>query len=218
MKWTKFKVTKIPAQKSPSRFASMDSAALADKAARRKFGEGADYITKQGMQTVSIRELAAEGYARKVKERVFTSTLNKELKASRLRTAAGIKGKKLKVKTPTAPTFKQQKVGIFKGSGLPKSKPNLRKAKDKGALQSYYIAKDKANKAFTKIVERYTGKAASDVTRFKTVKPKKISNDALKAMGLEDRVVSGMRGREYKTFKDTARGSFNIFKPKKKRR
>jgi hypothetical protein len=37
-------------------------------------------------------------------------------------------------------------------------------------------------------------------------------------MGLEDRVVSGMRGREYKTFKDTARGSFNIFKPKKKRR
>ena len=50
------------------------------------------------------------------------------------------------------------------------------------------------------------------------VKPRNISNDALKAMGLEDRVVSGMRGREYKTFKDTARGSFNIFKPKKKRR
>ena len=30
IKWKKFKVTKLPAQKSPDRFASMDSAALAD--------------------------------------------------------------------------------------------------------------------------------------------------------------------------------------------
>mgnify|MGYP001265487144 CR=1 FL=1 len=217
IKWKKFKVTKLPAQKSPDRFASMDSAALADKAARRKFGEGADFLTKQGMQTKSIREVAVKDYARKVKERVFTSTLNKELKASRLRTATGIKGKKLKVKTPTAPTFKQQKVGIFKGSGLPKSKPSLKKAKDKGALKSYNLAKDKGNKAFTRIVERYTGKAASDVTRFKTVKPRKINESALAAMGLEDRTVSGMKGRTYKTFKNTARGDFNIFKPKKRK-
>ena len=50
--WSKFakikSIQKLPAQKSPTRFSSMDKQSLADKAARQKFGEGADYITKQG--------------------------------------------------------------------------------------------------------------------------------------------------------------------------
>ena len=49
------------------------------------------------------------------------------------------------------------------------------------------------------------------------VKPRKINQESLAAMGLEDRTVSGMRGRTYKTFKNTARGDFNIFKPKKRK-
>ena len=49
------------------------------------------------------------------------------------------------------------------------------------------------------------------------VKPRKINQEGLAAMGLEDRVVSGMKGRTYKTFKNTARGDFNIFKPKKRK-
>ena len=172
--WSKFakikKIQKIPAQKSPTRFSSMDKQALADKAARKKFGEGSDFLTKQGMQTKSIRDVAVKDYARKVKNRIFFKTLNKELKASRLRTAGGIKGKKFKIKTPTAPTFKQQKAGIFKGSGLPKSKPALKAAKSKGADQAMKAAIKKSDKSFTKIVERYTGKAASDATKFKFTK------------------------------------------------
>ena len=219
--WSKFakikKIQKLPAQKSPTRFSSMDKQSLADKAARRKFGEGADFLTKQGMQTKSIREVAVKDYARKVKDRIFFKTLNKELKASRLKTAAGIKGKKFKIKTPIAPTFKQQKAGIFKGSSLPKSKGVLKLAKSKGADKAMKAAIKKSDKSFTKIVERYTGKAASDATKFKTIKPRKISDEGLKAMGLEDRTVSAMVGGEYKTFKNTVRGDFNIFKPKKRK-
>ena len=36
-------------------------------------------------------------------------------------------------------------------------------------------------------------------------------------MGLEDRTVSAMVGGEYKTFKNTVKGDFNIFKPKKRK-
>jgi hypothetical protein len=77
--WSKFakikSIQKLPAQKSPSRFSSLDARDVADKAVKKKFGEGSDFITKQGMQTVSVRKLAAESYAEKVKDRVFTKTI-----------------------------------------------------------------------------------------------------------------------------------------------
>jgi len=184
MKWTKFKVTKIPAQKSPSRFASMDASKVAEKSARAKFGEAPEYM---GMSQKSMTDLAAESYAMKAENKMFFRTLKKELKASRLKTAGGVKG--------------------LRASGKKVPKASIFKAKQKGALKAYKTAETKSQTAFTKITQRSI-----------KVKPRNISNDALKAMGLEDRIVSGMRRREYKTFKDTARGSFNIFKPKKKRR
>jgi len=167
IKWSKFakikSIQKLPAQPSPTRFSSMDKQSLADKAARRKFGEGTDFITKQGMQTKSIRDVAVKDYATKVENKMFFKTLNKELKTSRIKTAGGIKGKKFKIKTPTAPTFKQQKAGIFKGSGLPKSKPALKAAKSKGAIKSYNKANTTSKAAFTKITERYTGRAKASI-------------------------------------------------------
>ena len=120
IKWKKFKVQKLPAQKSPDRFAGMEASKVAEKSARAKFGEAPEYM---GMSTKSMTDMAAESYAMKAENKMFFRTLKKELKASRLRTATGIKGKKLKVKTPTAPTLKQKEAGIFKGSGLPASKP-----------------------------------------------------------------------------------------------
>ena len=147
IKWSKFakikSIQKLPAQKSPTRFSSMDKQSLADKAARRKFGEGTDFITKQGMQTKSIREVAVKDYARKVKDRIFFKTLNKELKASRLKTAAGIKGLKAK------------------GTKVPKA--SIFKAKTKGAIKSYNQANTKSKAAFTKITERYTGRAKASI-------------------------------------------------------
>ena len=145
--WSKFakikSIQKLPAQKSPTRFSSMDKQSLADKAARQKFGEGADYITKQGMQTVSIRELAAEGYAGKVRDRVYLKNIVKGLKASRLKTAAGIKG--------------------LKAKGIKVPKANIFKAKNKGAIKSYNQANTKSKAAFTKITERYTGRAKASI-------------------------------------------------------
>ena len=197
MKWTKFKVTKIPAQKSPSRFASMDASKVAEKSARAKFGEAPEYM---GMSQKSMTDLAAESYAMKAENKMFFRTLKKELKASRLKTAGGVKG--------------------LRASGKKVPKASIFKAKQKGALKAYKTADTKSQAAFTKITQRYTDRAKGSMFKDRSikVKPRNISNDALKAMGLEDRIVSGMRGREYKTFKDTARGSFNIFKPKKKRR
>lgn len=226
--WSKFakvkSIQKLPAQKSPSRFSSLDARDVADKAARKKFGK--DWFDKDtskpaltGMSTKALTDMAVDSYAIKAEGKMFFKTLNKELKVSRLKTAGGIKGKKFKIKTPTAPTFKQQKAGIFKGSGLPKSKPALKAAKSKGAFKALGIANKKSQAAFTKITETYTTKAKA--SKFKNrsivVKPRKINDEGLKAMGLEDRTVSAMKGGEYKTFKNTVRGDFNIFKPKKRK-
>lgn len=226
--WSKFakvkSIQKLPAQKSPSRFSSLDARDVADKAARKKFGK--DWFDKDtskpaltGMSTKALTDMAVDSYAIKAEGKMFFKTLNKELKASRLKTAGGIKGKKFKIKTPTAPTFKQQKAGIFKGSGLPKSKPALKAAKSKGAFKALGIANKKSQTAFTKITEKYTtrAKASKFKNRSIVVKPRKINDEGLKAMGLEDRTVSAMKGGEYKTFKNTVRGDFNIFKPKKRK-
>ena len=86
-------------------------------------------------------------------------------------------------------------------------------------MKSLKVAETKSQEAFTKITKRYTDKAKASMFKDRSivVKPRKINQEGLAAMGLEDRVVSGMRGRTYKTFKNTARGDFNIFKPKKRK-
>ena len=197
IKWKKFKVQKLPAQKSPDRFASMEASKVAEKSARAKFGEAPEYM---GMSTKSMTDMAAESYAMKAENKMFFRTLNKELKASRLKTAGGVKGLRAKHLT------KVPKASIFK-------------AKQKGAMKSLKIAETKSQEAFTKITKRYTDKAKASMFKDRSivVKPRKINQEGLAAMGLEDRVVSGMRGRTYKTFKNTARGDFNIFKPKKRK-
>jgi len=169
--WSKFakikKIQKIPAQKSPTRFSSMDKQSLADKAARKKFGEGTDYITKQGMQTKSIRDVAVKDYATKVENKMFFKTLNKELKASRIKTAGGIKGLKAK------------------GTKVPKT--SIFKAKTKGAVKSYNKANIKSKAAFTKITERYTGRAKSSIFKKSSKAPSK------KPYSLETREVQFLK-------------------------
>mgnify|MGYP003141805524 FL=1 len=169
--WSKFakikKIQKIPAQKSPTRFSSMDKQALADKAARRKFGEGSDFLTKQGMQTKSIRDVAVKDYATKVENKMFFKTLNKELKASRIKTAGGIKGLKAK------------------GTKVPKA--SIFKAKTKGAVKSYNKANIKSKAAFTKITERYTGRAKASIFKKSSKAPSK------KPYSLETREVQFLK-------------------------
>jgi len=196
IKWKKFKVQKLPAQKSPDRFASMEASKVAEKSARAKFGEAPEYM---GMSTKSMTDMAAESYAMKAENKMFFRTLNKELKASRLKTAGGVKGLRAK------------------GTKVPKA--SIFKAKQKGAMKSLKVAETKSQEAFTKITKRYTDKAKASMFKDRSiiVKPRKINQEGLAAMGLEDRVVSGMKGRTYKTFKNTARGDFNIFKPKKRK-
>jgi hypothetical protein len=170
----KYTFTKVPAQKAPDRFSSLEARNVADKAARKKFGK--DWFDKEtskpaitGMSTKALTDMAAEGYATKATDRLFIRTIKKEMSASRLRTAAGIKGKKLKIKTPTAPTFKQKKAGILKGSGLPTSKPALKKAKSKGAAQSLKIATKKSDAAFNKITERFTSRMKASPFKNRTI-------------------------------------------------
>lgn len=195
IKWKKFKVQKLPAQKSPSRFAGMEASKVAEKSARAKFGEAPEYM---GMSQKSMTDLAAESYAMKAENRMFFKTLKKELKASRAKTAGGVKG--------------------LRAAGKKVPKASIFKAKQKGAMKSLKTAETKSQQAFTEITKRYTDRAKASLFKDRSVaaKPRKINEEGLAAMGLEDRVVSGMKGRTYKTFKNTARGDFNIFKPKKR--
>jgi len=169
--WSKFAkikiIQKIPAQKSPDRFSSMDKQSLADKAARRKFGEGSDFLTKQGMQTKSIRDVAVKDYATKVENKMFFKTLNKELKSSRIKTAGGIKGLKAK------------------GTKVPKA--SIFKAKTKGAVKSYNKANVTSKAAFTKITERYTGRAKASIFKKSSKAPSK------KPYSLETREVQFLK-------------------------
>lgn len=177
MKWKKFpsfkkkkepmkiigpkpKAEVLPAQPSPSRFASMTEKDLATKAARRVFGEAPEYM---GMSSKSMYKLAAESKATKMENRIFFSTLRKERQASRLKTATGIKGKKLKVKTPLAPSPKQIQSGVTKGSKLPTSKFNLKVAKSRGAIKAYKSAFSKSTKAYPKLLKKYTGEAKASI-------------------------------------------------------
>ena len=165
--WSKFakikSIQKLPAQKSPSRFSSLDARDVADKAVRKKFGEGSDFITKQGMQTVSIRKLAAESYAEKVKDRVFTKTIFTRLKTSRKKTADFIKGASSNVKTSirpkkVTPKFVVPKIQFYKSDIL--SKPSkLVKGTNKKTKKKFAYTK----KAFDPIF-RFPKQAGQTIT------------------------------------------------------
>lgn len=114
-----------------------------------------------------IEELRGESVAINLANRKFFKTFGSELKKSRLKTASGIKGKKLKIKTPTSPTFKQIKSGVIKGSNLPTSKPILKFAKGKGGIKAYKSADLAANKIYTKTMKRFVGKEKR--SQFKTI-------------------------------------------------
>jgi len=150
IKWKKFKVQKLPAQKSPSRFAGMEASKVAEKSARAKFGEAPEYM---GMSTKSMTDLAAESYAMKAENKMFFRTLSKELKASRTKTAGGVKG--------------------LRAAGKKVPKASVFKAKQKGAMKSYKTADTKSKAAFTKIVERYTGRAKSSMFKKSVKAPSK---------------------------------------------
>ena len=185
MKWSKFRIVgpkpkpiKLPAQKSPSRFSSLDARDVADKAVRKKFGQGSDFITKQGMQTVSVRELAAESYAGKVRDRVFTKNIFTGLKTSRKKTATFIKGASSNVKASirpkkVTPKFVVPKVQFYKSDIL--SKPS-----------KLIKATGKKTKAFDPIL-RFPKQAGQTITgKFKIVPSKSVrkakSKGAMKSL------------------------------------
>jgi hypothetical protein len=171
MKWSKFRIVgpkpkpiKLPAQKSPSRFSSLDARDVADKAVRKKFGQGSDFITKQGMQTVSVRELAAESYAGKVRDRVFTKNIFTGLKTSRKKTATFIKGASSNVKASirpkkVTPKFVVPKVQFYKSDIL--SKPS-----------KLIKATGKKTKAFDPIL-RFPKQAGQTITGKSKIVPSK---------------------------------------------
>ena len=131
IKWKKFKVQKLPAQKSPSRFAGMEASKVAEKSARAKFGEAPEYM---GMSQKSMTDLAAESYAMKAENKMFFKTLQKELKTSRAKTASGVKG--------------------LRAAGKKVPKASIFKAKQKGAMKSLKTAETKSQQAFTEITKR----------------------------------------------------------------
>jgi len=123
-----------------------------------------------------IEELRGESVAINLANRKFFKTFGSELKSSRKKTAIGIKGKKLKIKTPTSPTFKQIKAGVIKGSNLPTSKSILKFAKGKGGIKAYKSADLAANKIYTKTMKRFTSKESTSPFKTFTKKvPKKYS-------------------------------------------
>ena len=178
----KFKSIKLKPQKSPSVFSVSQKQATVESAQRKVFGELPEFM---GMSTKATGELAAESLALRTANKKFFKTLPKELSRSRVRTARGIKGRQLKIKTPTAPTFKQQKAGILKGSGLPKSKPSLKKAKQKGAMKAYQIATKKSDTVFERTIQKFTGreKISPFKTRSKAAPKKFVSKEQKKTWG-----------------------------------
>ncbi len=147
---------------------------IADQNIRETFG--ADSGSFSGVTARSLETLRGESVALNLANRKFFTRFGSELKSSRKRTAIGIKGRKLKVKTPTAPSWKQQKAGVVIGSGLPKSKPVLKFAKGKGGIKAYKSADLAANKIYTKTMKRFTSKESTSPFKTFTKKvPKKYS-------------------------------------------
>ena len=179
----KFKgVQKLKPQKTPSRFTSVMSDETVKANQRKLLGDLPEFM---GLSQRATGDLAAESVALKTMNKKFFGSLKKELGRSRARTAAGLR------------TFRQTKK-------VPKLA--VTKAKSKGALKSYQIATRKSENVFRKTMEKFTSrtKASPFAQRTAEVKPRKISQDALKQMGLDDREY--FNPKSGKTFINTARG------------
>ena len=179
----KFKgVQKLKPQKSPSRFTSVMSDETVKANQRKLLGDLPEFM---GLSQRATGDLAAESVALKTMNKKFFGSLKKELGRSRARTATGLR------------TFRQTRK-------VPKLA--VTKAKSKGALKSYQIATRKSENVFRKTMEKFTSrtKASPFAQRTAEVKPKKISQDALKQMGLDDREY--FNPKSGKTFINTARG------------
>ena len=187
----KFKgIEKLKPQKTPGRFTSVMSDETVKANQRKLLGDLPEFM---GLSQRATGDLAAESVALKTMNKKFFGSLKKELGRSRARTATGLR------------TFRQTKK-------VPKLA--VTKAKSKGALKSYQIATRKSENVFRKTMEKFTSrtKASPFAKRDVAVKPRKISQDALKQMGLDDREY--FNPKSGKTFINTARGDF--FKKKKK--
>ncbi len=179
----KFKgVQKLKPQKTPGRFTSVMSDETVKANQRKLLGDLPEFM---GLSQRATGDLAAESVALKTMNKKFFGSLKKELGRSRARTATGLK------------TFRQTKK-------VPKLA--VTKAKSKGALKSYQIATRKSENVFRKTMEKFTSrtKASPFAQRTAEVKPRKISQDALKQMGLDDREY--FNPKSGKTFINTARG------------
>ena len=179
----KFKgVQKLKPQKAPSRFTSVMSDETVKANQRKLLGDLPEFM---GLSQRATGDLAAESVALKTMNKKFFGSLRKELGRSRARTATGLR------------TFRQTKK-------VPKLA--VTKAKSKGALKSYQIATRKSENVFRKTMEKFTSrtKASPFAQRTAEVKPRKISQDALKQMGLDDREY--FNPKSGKTFINTARG------------
>jgi len=179
----KFKgVQKLKPQKTPSRFSAMVSKDKADASTRKVLGDLPEFM---GLSQRATGELAAEGLALKTMNKKFFGTLRKELGRSRSKTATGLR------------TIRQSKK-------VPKLA--VTKAKSKGALKSYKVANVKSENVFRKTMEKFTTKtkASPFAQRSAEVKPRKISQDILKQMGLDDREF--FNPKSGKTFINTVRG------------
>ena len=187
----KFKgVQKLKPQKAPGRFTSVMSDETVKANQRKLLGDLPEFM---GLSQRATGDLAAESVALKTMNKKFFGSLKKELGRSRARTATGLR------------TFRQTRK-------VPKLA--VTKAKSKGALKSYQIATRKSENVFRKTMEKFTSrtKASPFAKRDVAVKPRKISQDALKQMGLDYREY--FNPKSGKTFINTARGDF--FKKKKK--
>ena len=179
----KFKgVQKLKPQKAPGRFTSVMSDETVKANQRKLLGDLPEFM---GLSQRATGDLAAESVALKTMNKKFFGSLKKELGRSRARTATGLR------------TFRQTRK-------VPKLA--VTKAKSKGALKSYQIATRKSENVFRKTMEKFTSrtKASPFAQRTAEVKPKKISQDALKQMGLDDREY--FNPKSGKTFINTARG------------
>ena len=179
----KFKgLEKLKPQKSPSRFTSVMSDETVKANQRKLLGDLPEFM---GLSQRATGDLAAESVALKTMNKKFFGSLKKELGRSRARTATGLR------------TFRQTRK-------VPKL--TVTKAKSKGALKSYQIATRKSENVFRKTMEKFTSrtKASPFAQRTAKVKPRKISQDALKQMGLDDREY--FNPKSGKTFINTARG------------
>ena len=168
----KFKgIQKIPAQKAPK--IKRDPINVATEDFRNRMGDKPEFM---GFSNVAASDLAARSVASKISIRSFDKSLQKALKETRKITATGIKGRKLKVKQPTKPTFAQTKSGVLKGSSLPKSKPKLKIAKGKGELKALATANKKEEQTFERVMQRYTSKTQVSPIKNRTA-PTKTSMD-----------------------------------------